>query len=67
MIVSPGRVFTEGRVWRERMEWRAMSVSVMGIGEAATVSMSPGAVERNLVNMQRNVSLTTKGKVRVIF
>ena len=63
MIVSPDRVFTEGCAWRGRMGWRGMSASVRGTGEAATVSTSPGAVERNLVKMQHNASPTTKDKV----
>ena len=63
MIVSLGRVFTEGCAWRGRMGWRGMSASVRGTGEAATVSTSPGAVERNLVAMQHNASPTTKDKV----
>lgn len=67
MIVSLGRVSMEGCAWRGRMGWRGMSVSVRETGEAATVSTSPGAVERNLVKMQHNVSPTTKDKVRVIF
>ena len=67
MIVSLGRVFTEGCAWRGRMGWRGTSASVKETGEAATASTSPGAVERNPVNMQHNASPTIKDKVRVIF